>query len=178
MIMKEVIKTLIPEDKLLERVKEIGNQLNEEYKDKEVVVVGVLKGSVIFMADLVRFMNMSVQLDFMDVSSYGDNTVSSGQLKINKDLENSISDKHVILIEDIVDSGRTLKHLIAYLKGKSPASIKLVTLLDKPERRLFDVKADIVGFDIPDEFVVGYGLDYAQKYRNLPYIGVLEFIDE
>ncbi len=173
--MREVISILIPEKKLQQRVKEIGEQLNREFAGKDVVVVGVLKGSVIFMSDLVRYMQMPVLLDFMDISSYGNGSSSSGQIKINKDLENSIEGKHVILVEDIVDSGRTLLHLMKYLKDKSPASLKLVTLLDKPERREFDVKADITGFEIADYFVIGYGLDYAQKYRNLPYVGVVEF---
>ncbi len=177
--MKETISVLIPEKKIIERTDEIATELSRKYAalrdGKPIVVIGVLKGSVMFMVDLIKRMSVPVELDFMVVSSYGDSTSSSGQLKIKKDLENSIQDKHVLLVEDIIDSGRTLQYLLKYLNDKHPASLTLCTLLDKPERREFDVKVDYVGFEIPDEFVIGYGLDYAQRYRNLPYIGVLSF---
>ena len=177
--MKEHIDVLISEEKIIERTEEMAKQLNDFYKSqndgKPVVVVGVLKGSVMFMMELVKKLAIPVEFDFMVCSSYGDSTTSSGQLQIKKDLENSIADKHVLLVEDIVDSGRTLQYLLRYLRDKSPASLKLCTLLDKPDRREFDVNVDYVGFEVPDEFVVGFGLDYAQRYRNLPYIGVLSF---
>jgi hypoxanthine phosphoribosyltransferase len=180
--MKENISVLIPEDRIVERTEQIASELGKKYNaiadGKPVVVVGILKGSVMFMVELIKRMNIPVELDFMVVSSYGDSTNSSGQLKIKKDLDNSVADKHVLLVEDIVDSGRTLHHLLDYLKGKSPASLTLCTLLDKPSRREFEVDVDYVGFEIPDEFVVGYGLDYAQRYRNLPYIGVISFEEE
>ena len=177
--MKETISVLIPEKKIIERTDELAKELSRKYSSlrdgKPIVVIGVLKGSVMFMVDIIKRMTVPVELDFMVVSSYGDSTSSSGQLKIKKDLENSIHDKHVLLVEDIIDSGRTLHYLLRYLKDKQPASLTLCTLLDKPESREFNVKVDYVGFEIPDEFVIGYGLDYAQRYRNLPYIGVLSF---
>jgi hypoxanthine phosphoribosyltransferase len=180
--MKENISVLIPEEKIIERTEQIAAELSQRYKaiadGKPIVVVGILKGSVMFMVELIKKMDIPVELDFMVVSSYGDSTNSSGQLKIKKDLDNSVADKHVLLVEDIIDSGRTLHHLLDYLKGKSPASLTLCTLLDKPSRREFEVDVDYVGFAIPDEFVVGYGLDYAQRYRNLPYIGVISFEEE
>jgi hypoxanthine phosphoribosyltransferase len=180
--MKENISVLIPEERIVERTEQIAAELSKKYSaiddGKPIVVVGILKGSVMFMVELIKRMNIPVELDFMVVSSYGDSTNSSGQLKIKKDLDNSVADKHVLLVEDIVDSGRTLHHLLDYLKGKSPASLTLCTLLDKPSRREFEVDVEYVGFEIPDEFVVGYGLDYAQRYRNLPYIGVISFEEE
>jgi hypoxanthine phosphoribosyltransferase len=179
--MTEKIRELIPEQDIIKRTDEIAAELCAKYKaigdNKPIVVVGVLKGSVMFMVELIKRMDIPVELDFMVCSSYGDSTSSSGQLQIKKDLENSIADKHVLLVEDIVDSGRTLQYLLKYLKDKSPASLTLCTLLDKPDRREFDVTVDYIGFQIPDEFVVGYGLDYAQRYRNLPYIGVISFED-
>ncbi len=180
--MKESISVLISEDRIIEKTGQIAQQLTAHFKalndGKPIVVVGVLKGSVMIMVELIKRLDLPVELDFMVCSSYGDSTSSSGQLQIKKDLENSIQGKHVILVEDIVDSGRTLQYLLKYLNDKSPASLILCTLLDKPSRREFDVKVDYTGFEIPDEFVVGYGLDYAQKYRNLPYIGVLRFEEE
>jgi hypoxanthine phosphoribosyltransferase len=177
--MAETIRELISEQDIIKRTDEIATALCAKYKaigdNKPVVVVGVLKGSVMFMVELIKRMDIPVELDFMVCSSYGDSTTSSGQLRIKKDLENSIADKHVLLVEDIVDSGRTLQYLLKYLRDKSPASLTLCTLLDKPDRREFDVEVDYTGFKIPDEFVVGYGLDYAQRYRNLPYIGVISF---
>jgi len=174
--MKENVTTLITAEAVAKRIKEIAEQITAEYDGKPVTLVCVLKGAVIFMVDLARMLPMPVEFDFMDISSYGAGMESSGHIKINKDLEHSLEGKHVLLVEDIVDSGRTLSHLIKYLNAKNPASLKLCTLLDKPERRVVDdVAVDYVGFVIPDKFVVGYGLDYDQRYRNLPYIGVVNF---
>lgn len=171
--MKETIKVLISEDKIEKRLDELIEQITQDFKGETITLICVLKGGVIFMVDIARKLKQTVEFDFMDVSSYGDNTSSCGNIKINKDLENSIQGKNVLLVEDIVDSGRTLNYLISYLMNKKPAMLRICTLLDKPERRVCDVKVDYVGFKIPDDFVVGYGLDYAQRYRNLPYIGVL-----
>lgn len=177
--MKENIRVLISAEAIEKRVREMAKELADKYKaindNKDIVVVGILKGSVLFMAELVKNMDISVELEFMVVSSYGNDTVSSGKLKIKKDLDSDIDGKHILVVEDIVDTGRTLKNLVEYFKGKNAASVTVCTLLDKPDRREFDVDVDYTGFKIPDEFVVGYGLDYAQKYRNLPYIGVLSF---
>lgn len=173
--MKETISVLIPENEISKKVDEIAEQISKEFGGKSITLIGILKGSVMFMVDIARKLKQDVEIDFMDISSYGSGMTSSGSIKINKDLENSIEGKDVIIVEDIIDSGRTLNYLIKYLKEKKPASLKICALLDKPERRVFDVKIDYVGFEIPDEFVIGYGLDYAQKYRNLPYIGVINF---
>lgn len=173
--MNSDVKTiLVSEEELHTRVYEIGKQITEDYAGKEPVFVGVLKGSFIFMADLVRACDLNCTLDFMVVSSYGTGTISSGAVEIVKDLSKDIAGKDVIIVEDILDSGNTLSYLVKYMGARNPASIRIVTLLDKPERRTADVKADYVGFRIPDAFAVGYGLDYDQKYRNLPYIGVLK----
>lgn len=173
--MNSDVKTiLVSEEELHTRVCEIGKQITEDYAGKEPVFVGVLKGSFIFMADLVRACDLNCTLDFMVVSSYGTGTISSGAVEIVKDLSKDIAGKDVIIVEDILDSGNTLSYLVKYMGARNPASIRIVTLLDKPERRTADVKADYVGFRIPDAFAVGYGLDYDQKYRNLPYIGVLK----
>ena len=175
--MREHVTTMISAEAVAERVKELAEQITAEYDGAPITLVCVLKGAVIFMVDLARMLQgMPVEFDFMDISSYGAGTESSGHIKINKDLEHSVEGKHVLLVEDIVDSGRTLSHLIQYLNAKNPASLRLCTLLDKPERRVVDdVCVDYVGFQIPDKFVVGYGLDYDQRYRNLPYIGVVNF---
>lgn len=165
---------LVSEDELHERVCALGSQITEDYAGKEPVFIGVLKGSFIFMADLVRACDLRCTLDFMVVSSYGSGTISSGAVEIVKDLSQDIAGKDVIIVEDILDSGNTLSYLVKYMSARNPASIRIVTLLDKPERRTADVKADYSGFVIPDAFAVGYGLDYDQKYRNLPYIGVLK----
>lgn len=162
------------EEQLKERVSAIGRQITADYAGKEPVFVGVLKGCFIFMADLVRACDVACTIDFMVVSSYGSGTTSSGAVEIVKDLSKDIAGKDVIIVEDILDSGNTLSYLKKYMSARNPASIRIVTLLDKPERRTADVAADYVGFTIPDAFVVGYGLDYDQKYRNLPYIGVLK----
>lgn len=148
--------------------------ISSDFKGKTITIIGVLKGSVMLMVDIAKKLKQPVEFDFIDISSYGEGLTSSGNIKINKDIENSIEGKYVLLVEDIIDSGRTLNYLLNYLKSKKPASLKVCTLLDKPERRVFDISVNYIGFEIPDEFVVGYGLDYAQKYRNLPYIGTLE----
>lgn len=175
--MSEKIEVLITEEELDKRISEIAAEITKDYGDKDISLVCVLKGGVMFMTDVAKKLKQKVEFEFIDVSSYGNSTVSSGKITINKDLETSIEGKHVILLEDIVDTGRTLNYLIEYLKEKNPASLKLCTLLDKPSRRVIDIKADYIGFTIPDAFIVGYGLDYAQKYRNLPYIGILH-LDE
>ena len=170
----DILKVLISEEVLQERVTEMGVEITEKFREKNPLFIGVLKGSFIFMADLMRKVDIKVSVDFMAVSSYGAGTTSSGAVKINKDLNEDIIDRHVIIVEDILDSGVTLSYLRQYLLNRKPASITLVTLLDKPARRKADIYADIVGFSVPDDFVVGYGLDYAETYRNLPYIGVLK----
>ena len=176
MSMHDDIKTvLVSEEELKAKVAELGAQISKDYEGKNLVLVSILKGSVVFMADLMRAVSIPCSIDFMVVSSYGgSNTVTSGLVKIIKDLDGDLSGKDVLIVEDIIDSGRTLSYLIEILKGRNPNSIRLCTLLDKPERRVKDVKVDYCCFNIPDEFVVGYGLDYAQKYRNLPFIGVVE----
>lgn len=173
--MSETIRELISEEDVAAKVKEIGAQITKDYEGKAVHLICVLKGGVFFTCELAKRIEVPVSLDFMSVSSYGDDTKSSGVVKIIKDLDESIEGKDVLIVEDIIDSGRTLSYLIEVLKQRNPASIRLCTLLDKPERRVKDVKVDYVCFNILDEFVVGYGLDYAQKYRNLPFIGVVEF---
>ncbi|MCI5701042.1 MAG: hypoxanthine phosphoribosyltransferase [Lachnospiraceae bacterium] len=172
--MSEEIRVLISEQKVNERILEIAEKINEDYKGKSIHMICVLKGGVFFMCELAKRISLPVSVDFMSVSSYGDDTKSSGVVRIVKDLDQSLEGKDVIVVEDIIDSGRTLSYLLEILKQRNPASLKLCTLLDKPDRRVRDVKVDYTCFEIPDEFVVGYGLDYAQKYRNLPYIGVVE----
>lgn len=173
------IDTLISEEKIRERVKELGEQITKDYAGKELCMICVLKGGVFFMCDLSRQIQVPVSLDFMSVSSYGSETSSSGVVKIIKDLDNSIEGKDVLVVEDIIDSGRTLSYLLQILSKRNPASLRLCTLLDKPDRRVVDnIKVDYCGFQIPDEFVVGLGLDYDQKHRNLPYIGCVKFIEE
>ena len=175
--MAETIKVLISEEEVDAKIAELGKKISEEYAGKQVHLICILKGSVFFTCELAKRITVPVSLDFMSVSSYGDGTSSSGIVKIAKDLDETLEGKDVIVIEDIIDSGRTLYYLLDVLQKRQPNSLKLCTLLDKPERRVTDVKVDYVGFEIPDEFVVGYGLDYAQKYRNLPYIGVVEGIE-
>jgi hypoxanthine phosphoribosyltransferase len=172
---------MIPAEKIERRIDEIARDVSRDFAGKTITLICVLKGGVMFMVDLARKLNHTVELDFMDISSYGDSTESSGVIRIKKDLENPISGKNVLLVEDIIDSGRTLTRLRQHLLAQSPACLKICALLDKPDRRAVDVdvvKPDYIGFVIPDEFVVGYGLDYAQRYRNLSYIGVLEFHEE
>lgn len=175
--MAEKINVLISEQDVDARIAEIGAQISKDYEGKQVHLICILKGSVYFTCELAKRISVPVTMDFMSVSSYGDGTSSSGVVKIAKDLDETIEGKDVIVIEDIIDSGRTLSYLLEILQKRNPSSMKLCTLLDKPDRRVRDVKVDYVGFAIPDEFVVGYGLDYAQKYRNLPYIGIVEFVD-
>ena len=172
--MAETIRVLIPEEKVDERIRELGEMISRDYAGKQVHLICVLKGGVFFTCELAKRISVPVSLDFMSVSSYGNDTKSSGVVKIVKDLDESIENKDVLVVEDIIDSGRTLSYLLENLRRRNPASLKLCTLLDKPERRVTEVEVDYTGFEIPDEFVVGYGLDYSQKYRNLPYIGVIE----
>ena len=172
--MEEKIKVLIPEEEVNARIAELGKKISEDYAGKQVHLICVLKGGVFFMCELAKRITVPVSMDFMSVSSYGDGTSSSGVVKIAKDLDETLEGKDVLVVEDIVDSGRTLSYLLEILKQREPKSMRLCTLLDKPERRVTNVKVDYTGFEIPDEFVVGYGLDYDQKYRNLPYIGVVE----
>ena len=175
----DIAKVLISEEQLQAKVAELGAQISRDYEGKDLLLVSILKGSVVFMADLMRAITEPCSIDFMVVSSYGGaNTTSTGLVKIVKDLDQDLSGKDVLIVEDIIDSGRTLSYLIDILKGRNPNSIHLCTLLDKPERRVKDVKVDYCCFNIPDEFVVGYGLDYAQKYRNLDYVGVVHFEEE
>lgn len=176
--MAEKVHVLISEEDVDKRIQEIGDQISKDYAGKQVHLVCVLKGGVFFLCELAKRITVPVSLDFMSVSSYGSETKSSGVVRIVKDLDEPLKDKEVIVVEDIVDSGRTLSYLLEMLKDRGPKSVKLCTLLDKPERRVVDVNVDYTGFAIPDEFVVGYGLDYAQKYRNLPYIGVVELDEE
>lgn len=172
--MAERIRVMLTEEEVDTRIKEIGEQISHDYAGRQVHLVCVLKGGSFFMCELAKRISVPVSLDFMSVSSYGSNTKSSGVVKIVKDLDEPLKDKDVIVVEDIVDSGRTLSYLLELLGQRGPGSMKLCTLLDKPERRVVDVKVDYTGFEIPEEFVVGYGLDYDQRYRNLPYIGVVE----
>ena len=160
------------------RIQQVAAKISKDYAGKEVHLICVLKGGVFFTCELAKRITVPVTLDFMSVSSYGDDTKSSGVVKIVKDLDQPLEGKDVLIVEDIIDSGRTLSYLIEILKKRNPKSVHLCTLLDKPERRVRDVKVDYTCFEIPDEFVVGYGLDYAQKYRNLPYIGVVEFHED
>ena len=175
MLEKDIQEILFSEEQLAQRVKEIAGEINRDYVGQEIMLVSVLRGSFVFMADLCRRIDLPCTVDFMAVSSYGGGTSSSGQVQITKDLSEDISDRHIIVVEDILDSGNTLSYLLQILQARHPASMKLCTLLDKPERRQVEFTPDYVGIEVPDEFVVGYGLDYAQKYRNLPYVGVLHF---
>jgi len=171
--MAEKISVLLSEEEVDARIKAIGEQISKDYEGKQIHMICVLKGGTFFMCELAKRISVPVSLDFMAVSSYGGDTKSSGVVKIVKDLDEAIQGKDVLVVEDIVDSGRTLSYLLEMLRDRKPASLKLCTLLDKPDRRVIDVPVDYTGFQIPDEFVVGYGLDYDQKYRNLPYIGIV-----
>lgn len=172
--MADNIRVMISEEEIDKKVRYLGEQISKDYEGKEVHLICILKGSVFFTTELAKRITVPVTLDFMSVSSYGNSTTTSGVVKIVKDLDENIEGKNVIVIEDIVDTGRTLSYLLEVLKGRKPESLALCTLLDKPERRTHEVEVDYTGFQVPDEFVVGYGLDYAQKYRNLPYIGVVQ----
>lgn len=169
---KDIERVLISEQELREHVSAVGAQIKRDYEGKEPIFVGVLKGCFIFMADLMREVDIDCSMDFMAVSSYS-GTSTTGAVKINKDLSGDIEGRHIIIVEDILDSGVTLSYLKNYLQVRKPASVAIVTLMDKPSRRKADIKADYFCFEVPDAFVVGYGLDYNEKYRNLPYIGVL-----
>lgn len=170
----DIEKILLTEEQIEAKIKELGSILSAEYKDKNPLVICVLKGAVVFLADLLRNMDIPCEMDFMAVSSYGSGTESSGMVRILKDLETSVQNRHVLVVEDIMDSGLTLSRLMEMLRHREATSVKVVTLLNKPERRQVPISPDYSGFTIPDEFVVGYGLDYAEMYRNLPYIGVLK----
>ena len=170
----DIMKVLLSKEEIDARVVELGKEISDRFEGTEPLFIGILKGSFIFMADLLRNVSLKCSMDFMAVSSYGAGTTTSGAVKINKDLNEDITGRHVIIVEDILDSGVTLSYLCGYLENRKPASITLVTLLDKPARRKAPVKADFIGFEVPDEFVVGYGLDYDEKYRNLPFVGILK----
>ena len=170
----DVDEVLVTEEQIRSKVAELGANLSHDYAGRTVVLVSVLKGSLPFMADLMRAIDIPVRIDLMEVSSYGGSaTESSGLVRILKDLSASIADEDVLIVEDIIDTGLTLNYLIRYLRGKAPASLRICTLLDKPARRLVEIKVDYIGFTIPDQFVVGYGLDYGELYRNLRYVGIL-----
>jgi len=172
--MEDKIKVLISEEDVSKRIHELAAQISKDYEGEELLLICILKGSVFFTCALASQITVPVTLDFMSVSSYGNETVSSGRIKILKDLDDSIQGKNVLVVEDIIDTGRTLSHLMSFLSVRGPKSLKLCALLDKPDRREVPVEVHYTGMQIPDLFVVGYGLDYAQKYRNLPYIGVIE----
>lgn len=171
---QDVLKVLLSEEDIALKVKELGAVISRDYKGKELLLVTVLKGAVVFLADLMRTIDIHAEIDFMVVSSYGTGVKSSGVVKIIKDLDVSLEGKDILIVEDILDSGLTLSYIKELLIGRNPSSIRIVTLLDKPTRRKVDLKADYTGFEVPDEFVIGYGLDFDEKYRNLPYIGVLK----
>ena len=173
--MSEKIRELISEEDVAKKIAEMGAQISKDYEGESVYLLCILKGGVFFTTELAKHITVPVNIDFMSVSSYGGETTSSGIVRIVKDLDTPIEGKNVLIAEDIIDTGRTLAYLMEHLKQRKPKSLKLCTLLDKPDRRVSDVKVDYTGFEIPDEFVVGYGLDYDQRYRNLPYVGVIEF---
>ncbi len=172
------IETLIDRETVEKRIREIANEIEKDYKDKELICVGLLKGSVIFLSDLVKEISLQLSIDFMNVSSYGNETTSSGTIKILKDTDIDVRGKNILIVEDIIDSGLTLDYVINFLKAKGVETVRTAALLTKPERRKVEVPIDYVGFAIPDKFIVGYGLDYAQKHRNLPYIGAVIFDEE
>lgn len=174
MLNKDIQEVLVTEEQLKEVNERLGAKITEDFKNKNLLVVGILKGSIYFMTDLTRYIDLPLKLDFLAVSSYGGGTSSSGAVKILKDIDINLEGYDILLVEDILDSGRTLHYVCEMLKTRKPKSISIVTLLDKPERRVVDLTPDYVGCQVPDEFVVGYGLDYDQKYRNLPYIGSLK----
>ena len=172
--MRETIRELISEEKVNERIRELGAQISKDYAGKSVHLVCILKGAAAFACELAKRIELPVEMEYMRCSSYGNETESSGVVKIDLDLDRPIRDKNILVVEDIIDTGRTMDYLLKILKARGAADVKLCALLDKPDRRVADVSIDYTGFVIPDEFIVGYGLDYAQKYRNLPYIGILE----
>lgn len=170
---KELVGQLLSTEEIQRRVQELGAQISADYQGQSVLVIGILKGAFVFCADLMRTLSVPAEVDFMAVSSYGQSTESSGVIKIVKDLDAAVEGRHVLLVEDIVDSGLTLRYLREYLSRQNPASLKICVLLDKPSRRKTEVAVDYTGFTIPDEFIVGYGIDYAEQYRHLPYIGII-----
>lgn len=171
---KDIKEVLFTAEKLAQRVNELGKQITSDYEGKELLVVGVLKGANVFLGDLIRHIEIPIEIDFIAAASYGNSTESSGVVRLLKDLDCPIENRHVLLIEDLIDTGLTLHYLAENLKARLPASFQICTLLDKPERRKVAMEVDYKGFDIPDEFIVGYGIDYNQKYRNLPYIATLK----
>lgn len=171
---KIIKKVLVSEEDINNRVKELGEIITNDYKDKDLIVVGILKGAVVFMSDLCRQIKLPILMDFMAVSSYGKSSISTGEVRIVKDLDYSVENKDILIVEDIIDTGYTLSYLTDNLRKRGASSVKIVTLLDKPDRRKADVPVDYLGFAIPDEFVVGYGLDFAEQYRNLPYVAALK----
>lgn len=171
---KDIGSILYSEEVLAERVKALGRQISEDYKGKKLIVVGVMKGANVFVADLIRQLDVDVVLDFIVVSSYGASTETTGVIRLLKDLDENIDSEHVLIVEDIIDSGLTLEYLVSNFNTRHPESIKICTLLNKVERRKVDIKVDYIGFQVPDEFIVGYGIDYAERYRNLPYVGILK----
>ena len=176
--MREEIKELISEEQVNARIKELGERISKDYAGKSVHLVCILKGACLFMCELAKRIEVPVSMDFMTVSSYGSGTKSTGVVRIRKDLDDPIKDLHVLIVEDIVDSGRTLAYLGEVFRDRGCPSVRTCTLLDKPERRVVDLKVDYTGFEIPDQFVVGYGMDYDQRYRDLPFIGVVNFVED
>ena len=173
-MLKDIQKVLLTEEQILNRIKEIGKAISNEYNGKNLLVVGILKGSVMFASELIKNITIPCEIDFMAVSSYGSSTETSGVVRILKDLDHGIEGKDVIIVEDIIDSGVTLDYLLNYLKARKANSIEIVTLLTKPSRRKVNIDVKHCGFEVPDEFLVGFGLDYDEKYRNLPYVGILK----
>lgn len=171
---KDIESVLVSEEQLKAKIAELGQQISKDYQGKDLLLVSILKGACVFLSDLMRAIDIPLSIDFMCVSSYGKGTMTQGRAKIIKDLDVDIAGKDVLIVEDILDSGVTLSHVMEILRSRKPASLKLCSLLEKPERHRVEVPLDYVGFIVPDEFVVGYGLDYAEKYRNLPYVGVLK----
>ena len=173
-MIRDIKKVLLTEEQILEKVRELGSAISRDYESKDLLIVGILKGSVLFASELIKNITIPCEIDFMAVSSYGNSTETSGVVRILKDLEHSIEGKDIIIVEDIIDSGVTLDYLLKYLTARKANSVEIVTLLTKPSRRKVDINVKYCGFEVPDEFLVGYGLDYAEKYRNLPYVGILK----
>lgn len=173
-MLQDIKNVLFTEEEIDIKIREMGKKISEDYEGKELLVIGVLKGSVIFTAELVKRISIPCSMDFMAVSSYGDSSETSGVVRILKDLDHSIEGKDVLIVEDIIDSGVTLNYLLNYLKARKARSIEVVALLNKPDRRVVEIDVKYLGFEVPDEFLVGYGLDYAEKYRNLPFVGILD----
>ncbi|MCT4661159.1 MAG: hypoxanthine phosphoribosyltransferase [Tissierellales bacterium] len=172
--MNDIERVLLTEEDLKNKIAQLGEQISKDYQGEELLLLGILKGSVIFMSDLARSISIPVSMDFMAVSSYGDGTESSGVVRILKDLDQEIKGKNILIVEDIIDSGLTLDYLMGYFKARGPKSVEICTIMDKSDRRTVEVPIKYLGFDVPNEFLVGYGLDYAEKYRNLPFVGILK----